>query len=196
PSQADVIAVGQRRGEDETGCVETIPQGEVVRRWIEPQVFEDFRIDAQHTLVERLDRILVESLNRAARVAEPHNAGFEGVGRDYARHGGGVRIAASFIVEEEEGLVLEDRPADGAAETVVEQKRTFDAEPVVRPRIGGERSILMVVIGAAMPLVAAALGDQHDLTASGTPEGGVGVSRSSPELFDGVNRHRDDGPEG
>src|SRR5262249_8437859 len=132
--EGEVVARDEWSGEGEAGCVQTVALREVIRRRIERQVFENLRTRADAARIERLERIRINRLKRAARIAELHHAFLERVSGHDARDGGRPRIAASFVSQEEESFVLEDRAADGAAETIVEQERTFDAEPVVRPR--------------------------------------------------------------
>ena len=105
-------------------------------------------------------------------------------------------LAEAVVGEEEEEAVLEDGPADGAAELLLLVNRLGEKEGVavvveglelVVGIKGVERWIAEVVEGVAVEVVGAGLRDGVDLSAGGLAEldgviGGLGL-----ELLDGVD---------
>src|SRR5262249_1136808 len=86
-------------------------------------------------------------------------------------------LAQSFVVEEEEKLVLADRPADRRSK-LIELEETFDhTVAIVLPRIGIEMVVLQELVADSVEVVRPRFGDDVEDSASGAPE------------FRGVGRH-------
>src|SRR5437016_2549491 len=80
-----------------------------------------------------------------------------------ARYSGVLRHgcagAAAFIVEEEEGPVLLDRPADRAAEIVPTHGRDFDAGLIVEEVVGVQLVVAQEIVKAAVEFVGSRAGN-------------------------------------
>ncbi len=96
--------------------------------------------------------------------------------------------AAAVVVQEEEGLVLDDRAAQGGAEVVVGVLRLGGREG----RDGGQAARPVEPVGAAAVLVRAALADEVDHAAAGAAELGRGVGGDDLELLQGLGGGEED----
>ena len=81
----------------------------------------------------------------------------------------GLKNLAALIAEEEEGLILDDRAADIAAELMQAQRGFGLASVVIEPFIGIEHRVAMEPVGVAMKRVAARPGRHHDIGAAVPP---------------------------
>ena len=90
-----------------------------------------------------------------------------------------VRMRCPFVQDEKEGLVLDDRSADTAAELVADQegprrnlrRSIVDSVPVVAPAVGVQPVVAQHIPGAAVKLVGSGPGAHLDLrgAAANTP---------------------------
>ena len=173
-----VAAAGSRRRvgrrvelqEQESGGTEAIGGNLVARERLAGQ-----RVDGRR-LRAAVDR-------RSAEVA-----GLLGVGRDKRIADRAALLAIPLERSEEVQLVLDDRPAEGAAEIVTAQllfRLVGDLQEVVA---GVQRVVAREVEGASLELVVAAARDDVDLGATGLAVLGAVAVAEDLELLDGVHR--------
>ena len=107
-----------------------------------------------------------------------------GVGRDDGEDGRGLTDAVALVVDEEEGVVLPEGTAEGAAELILAILALLDRVEVVA---GVEEVVAEELKGRAVEGVGAGLGGDEDGGASaGAVLGGV-VEGEDVELLDGVD---------
>src|SRR5207247_7738161 len=113
----------------------------------------------------------VEGYTRAVRVKSLRKFALALQGRRYrGNHGVRVALAQSLVIAEEEPLVLEDGPADVAAELVALEGRQRTPGAVIEKIIRVEVAVTLEVIGYAVIIVAAGLGNHVDDAAGSASE--------------------------
>ena len=123
---------------------------------------------------------IVEGLADVEDAVEHVRGGHGGLGGD------GLADALAFIAEEEEGLIPQDGTANGGAEGVLFEGGLFDAG---RGEVGAGVGVLVAdkLVGGAVELVGAGLGDDVDLAAGHAAVlGGVDAGEQA-ELLDDFN---------
>jgi hypothetical protein len=78
-----------------------------------------------------------------------------------------------LVAAEEEPALTGDGAAEGEAGLVAPRLRPLDALLVEEEVVGVEALVLEVVVGRAVEVVGAALGDELEVAAAGAPRGGV-----------------------
>ena len=97
---------------------------------------------------------------------------------------------AAFIHQEEEGLVLDERPPDATTEAVVVPTGTVLADVVQIPAVRVVKRVLVIFVGSAMDTIGAVAGGHLHLRAGRTGES-VGVVGSDPKLLNAFYGGRD-----
>src|SRR5262252_3862758 len=94
-------------------------------------------------------------------------------------------VAAAFIIRKEKQPVLYYRPSNRCAEHVSDQLWTWHCgvNRIVEPVVCLKQRIAIEFISRAMKLVRAALSNQTDLSAAGTPLFRVGIRGHDPEFL-------------
>ena len=136
--------------------------------------------------VHELDRLVRIGIDRLTDVA---HALLGGRGETHAGCAG-LLLAEALSREEEEGLVLPDRPADGAAELVEQVAGLARARAVGEVREGVERLVSVVLVERAVELVGSGLGHDVDDGAARAAVLGREHVGFDPELLDGVESGR------
>ncbi len=115
-----------------------------------------------------------------------HLAAAEARERHLPEHAPLAAVLAPLVAVEEEGAVLDDGAADGAAVGVADERGPLDARAVVEEVVGREDRRAVEPEAGAVERVGAALGDDGDLRARGAAHLRVGVRRDDAELVHGL----------
>src|SRR5262245_582627 len=108
--------------------------------------------------------------------------------RNDAQIGDPLRVTPSFIVEEEEEIIPQYRPADTAAELVPGQLGPIDSRLVIEECIRCRQRCACVFAQRPVESVAAAFGYHLNLTAAAAAFGGAGIGRNGSEFLNRVDR--------
>ena len=95
----------------------------------------------------------------------------------------------SFIVKEEEELVLDDWSPDRTAVPVVHQRRPGESQPIVVPGIGVQRRILMVFVKRTVKRIGPALSHERGLSSRRAPERCIWIGNGDAQLIERFRGH-------
>src|SRR5580704_12769260 len=156
-----VVAQRGRRVEAITSRVDAVPDGAVVRLGI---LLEQAENIGRWTYVQRV--YVAGDFGGCHRRERSRYSGIgespltEEIRGHRSNHAGLAAVTATFVIGKDEELVLNERPANGGAENVPDQRRAWEAGLNVQRGVRGRRSVAIEFVKSSMQRIRAALGDK------------------------------------
>src|SRR5205807_2342354 len=112
-----------------------------------------------------------------------YDSGPEQIRRHGAKNVGRAGVAAAFIVEEEEGPVLDDRSAYSATEHVDQKRGAWDLGSIVKKIVSRGDGVAMIFVKRSVVLIGSTAGHEGDLGTRASTKVGVSVRCRGAELL-------------